>query len=267
MSVNPLPAPRLPARWSLTGKTAIVTGASRGIGLAIAKLFVESGANVVIASRKEEGVRAAADELNRIRANCTHPVAAHTGKEEDCKALVEAAVKKFGKVDVLVNNAGTNPYFGPMLDTPMAAWDKTFEVNLKGYFWMAREVARHLIAREEKRGAIVNVASIVGMMSAPLQGCYGMTKAAVISMTKTLALELGTSGIRVNAISPGMVDTKLAAAIVGNDTLVSEINERTALKRVAQPEEIAGAALYLASDASSFTTGEVLVVDGGLQIT
>jgi NAD(P)-dependent dehydrogenase (short-subunit alcohol dehydrogenase family) len=251
---------------SLTGKVAIITGASRGIGEAIATCFVEHGANVVVASRKEEGVAATAAKLNAIRANCTLPVAAHTGKEDDCKALVKKAVEKFGRVDILVNNAGTNPYFGPMLDTEMGAWDKTFEVNLKGYFWMTREVSRHVIAREGK-ASIVNVASIVGMMSAPLQGVYGMTKAAVISMTKTLALELGTSGIRVNAISPGMVDTRLAAAIVGNDTLVKEINERTALKRVAQPEEIAGAALYLASDASSFTTGEVLVVDGGLQIT
>ena len=251
---------------SLTGKVAIITGASRGIGEAIATCFVEHGANVVVASRKEEGVAAVAAKLNAIRANCTLPVAAHTGKEDDCKALVKKAVEKFGKVDILVNNAGTNPYFGPMLDTEMPAWDKTFEVNLKGYFWMTREFARHVIAREGQ-GSVVNVASIVGMMSAPLQGVYGMTKAAVISMTKTLALELGTSGIRVNAISPGMVDTKLAAAIVGNDALVKEINERTALKRVAQPEEIAGAALYLASDASSFTTGEVLVVDGGLQIT
>ena len=188
-------------------------------------------------------------------------------RKTTASALVAKAIEKFGKVDVLVNNAGTNPYFGPMLDTEMGAWDKTFEVNLKGYFWMAREVARHLIAREEAHGAIVNVASIVGMMAAPLQGVYGMTKAAVISMTKTLAYELGPSGVRVNAISPGMVDTRLAAAIVSNDVLIADINARTALKRVAQPEEIAGAALYLASDASSFTTGEVLVVDGGLQIT
>jgi len=248
-------------RFSLAGKTAIVTGASRGIGEAIATLFVEAGANVVVASRKEEGVRAVAEKIGAF------PVAAHTGKEDDCKRLVRATVEKFGKVDVLVNNAGTNPYFGPMLETEMGAWDKTFEVNLKGYFWMAREVARHLIEREEKHGAIVNVASIVGMMAAPLQGVYGMTKAAVISMTKTLAFELGPSNVRVNAISPGMVDTRLASAIVSNDALIADINARTALKRVAQPEEIAGAALYLASEASSFTTGEVLVVDGGLQIT
>ncbi len=251
---------------SLTGKVAIITGASRGIGQAIATTFVEQGASVVIASRKEDGIRATADKLEKLRAGCTLPVAAHTGKEDDCKALVAKAVAKFGKVDILVNNAGTNPYFGPMIDVEMPAWDKTFEVNLKGYFWMSREVARHLRGRESP-GAIVNIASIVGMMAAPLQGVYGMTKAAVISMTKTFALELGPSKIRVNAISPGMVDTKLAAAIVGNDVLMNEINSRTALNRVAQPEEIAGAALYLASDAASFTTGEVIVVDGGLQIT
>lgn len=263
MSANVSPT----ARWSLAGKTAIVTGASRGIGAAIATLFAEAGANVVVASRKEDGVRAVASELDRLRAGCALAVAAHTGHEDDCKALVRKAIERFGKVDVLVNNAGTNPYFGPILDTEMPAWDKTFEVNLKGYFWMAREVARHLLAREEKRGAIVNVASIVGKMAAPLQGVYGMTKAAVISMTQTLAFELGTSGVRVNAIAPGMVDTRLAAAIVSNDALIADINARTALKRVARPEEIAGAALYLASEASSFTTGAVLVVDGGLELT
>jgi NAD(P)-dependent dehydrogenase (short-subunit alcohol dehydrogenase family) len=250
---------------SLAGKVAIVTGASRGIGEAIARCFVEQGARVVIASRKEEGVRAVAQKLDP-KGEKAVPIAAHTGKEDDCRALVAQAVQKLGKVDILVNNAGTNPYFGPMLDTEMPAWDKTFEVNLKGYFWMTREVARHLRGREAP-GAIVNVASIVGMQAAPLQGVYGMTKAAVISMTRTFALELGPSNIRVNAISPGMVDTRLAAAIVSNDALVDEINNRTALHRVAQPDEIAGAALYLASDASSFTTGEVLVVDGGLQIT
>ena len=245
---------------SLAGKVAIVTGGSRGIGEAIATCFVEHGAKVAVASRKEEGVKAVAEKLKCLG------VAAHTGKEDDCKALVAKTVAHFGKVDILVNNAGTNPYFGPMLDAEMPAWDKTFEVNLKGYFWMAREVARHLRGREAP-GAIVNVASIVGMQAAPLQGVYGMTKAAVISMTRTLAYELGPSNIRVNAISPGMVDTRLAAALTSNDELISEINKRTALGRVAKPDEIAGAALYLASDAASFTTGEVLVVDGGLQIT
>ncbi len=251
---------------SLAGKVAIVTGASRGIGEAIARCFVEHDAKVLVASRKEDGVKAVADKLNAVKPGAALAMAAHTGKEDDCKALVAKAASHFGKVDILVNNAGTNPYFGPMLDTEMGAWDKTFEVNLKGYFWMAREVALHLRSREAK-GSIVNLASIAGMQAAPLQGVYGCTKAAVISMTKTLAYELGSSGIRVNAIAPGLVETRLSAAIVGNDALVEEMNKRTALGRYGQPDEIAGAALYLASDASSFTTGEVLVVDGGLQIT
>jgi len=251
---------------SLAGKVAIVTGASRGIGEAIARCFVEHHAKVLLASRKEDGVKAVADKLNAAKPGSALAMAAHTGKEDDCKALVAKAASHFGQIDILVNNAGTNPYFGPMIDTEMGAWDKTFEVNLKGYFWMAREVARHLRAREAK-GSIVNLASIAGLQAAPLQGVYGCTKAAVISMTKTLAYELGSSGIRVNAIAPGLVDTRLAAAIVGNDALVEETNKRTALGRYGQPDEIAGAALYLASDASSFTTGEVLVVDGGLQIT
>jgi NAD(P)-dependent dehydrogenase (short-subunit alcohol dehydrogenase family) len=227
---------------------------------------VEHGANVVVASRKEEGVGLVASKLNALRGGSALAIAAHTGKEADCIKLVGETVDKLGRVDVLVNNAGTNPYFGPMLASEMPAWDKTFDVNLKGYFWMTREVVQHLRKRGETRGAIVNVASIVGMQAALLQGVYGMTKAAVISMTKTLAVELASAGIRVNAIAPGMVDTRLASAIVSNDVLVAEINRRTALGRVARPDEIAGAALYLASDASSFTTGEVIVVDGGLQL-
>lgn len=243
--------------FNLQGKVAIVTGASRGIGEAISRAFVEGGAQVLMVSRKIEG-RAAESLGPSARA-----FAAHTGKEADCVALVAEAVRAFGKVDVLVNNAGTNVHFGPLLEAPEAAWDKTFEVNLKGYFWTSREVARHLVGRGAP-GAIVNVASINGLRGVPLQGVYAMTKAAVISMTRTLAIELGPANIRVNAIAPGLVDTRLAAGLVHDESFSAEWKTRTPLQRIARPEEIAGAALYLASDLASFTTGEVLVVDGGV---
>ncbi len=247
------------ARIHLEDKVAIVTGASRGIGESIARTFAAHGAKVVVASRKLEGVRAVADALGEG----AHAVAAHTGHEAQCAALVAEAVARFGRVDVLVNNAATNPYFGPMIDTDMGAWAKTFEVNLQGYFWMAREVARHLRERGAP-GSIVNVASVAGLEAAPMQGVYGATKAAVVSMTRTLAYELGASGIRVNALCPGLIETRLSAAIVQNDAIVAEVLKKTPLGRYGQPDEIAGGALFLASDAASFMTGQVLTIDGGM---
>jgi len=246
---------------NLENKVAIVTGASRGIGEAIARCFAANGAKVVLASRKIEGLQAVADSIG----DSAFAVAAHTGKEDDCVALVDAAVKKFGRVDILVNNAATNPHFGPLVDVDEGAWDKTFQVNLKGYFWMSRELVKHLRGREAP-GSIVNVASVAGLVASPLQGVYAMTKAAVISMTKTLAYELAANKIRVNAIAPGFVDTKFAAAVLKNDTLLEEVMRITPMKRYGQPDEIAGGALYLASDSASYLTGHALVIDGGMTI-
>ncbi len=254
------------ARISLEGKVAIVTGGSRGIGEAIARTFVAHGARVVIASRKPDGVTSVAESIAKEHgADRVLGVAAHTGKEEDCVSLVARAVSHFGKADVLVNNAGTNPYFGPMLGAEMAAWDKTFEVNLKGYFWCARELAKHCIAREAP-GAVLSIASVAGLMATPLQGVYAMTKAAVVSLTKTLAVELAPSKVRVNAIAPGFVDTRLASAILKNDELLAHVLERTPMRRYGTPDEVAGGALYLCSDAASFVTGHTLVIDGGLTV-
>jgi NAD(P)-dependent dehydrogenase (short-subunit alcohol dehydrogenase family) len=251
--------------FRLDGKVAIVTGGSRGIGEAIARAFAASGAAVVVASRKIEGVQQVAADIEKSGGKAA-AIAAHTGKPEDVQALVRQTVERFGKVDVLVNNAGTNPYFGPLSETPDAAFDKTFEVNLKGYFWTAREVIHHLQERKAP-GSIVNVASTAALQAAPMQGVYGMTKAAVISMTKTLALELGADHIRVNAIAPGLVETRLASALVTNEELHNHIVSRTPVGRHGQPPEIAGAALFLASEASSYVTGATLVVDGGMTIS
>ena len=253
------------ALFSLQDRVAIITGASRGIGEAIALRMAEAGASVVLAARKPEALQAVVARIEAAGGKAL-AVPAHTGKAEDIEALVQKAVAHFGKVDVLVNNAATNPYFGPMLDIEDTAWEKTFEVNVRGYFLLARGIIRHLQERGSP-GSIINVASIAGIRAAPFQGVYGMTKAAVISMTQTLAQEVGASGIRVNAIAPGLVETRFAAAIVQNDDIRQRVVERTALGRHAQPDEMSGAAVYLASDASSYLTGQVLVVDGGTTVT
>lgn len=247
---------------TLEGKVAIVTGASRGIGESIARGFAAAGAKVVLAARKP-------DALNDVAASIgasAIAVAAHTGKEEDCERIVESAIAEFGKVDVLVNNAATNPYFGPMLGIEMPAWDKTFEVNVKGYFYMTRSVVKHLASRSAG-GSIIHVASVAGLVASPLQGVYAMTKASILSMTKTLAVELASSKIRVNAIAPGFIETKFAGAILQNPDLLQKVNERTPLGRPGIPDEIAGGALFLASDAASYLTGHTLVIDGGMTVS
>ena len=243
----------------LKDKVIVITGASRGIGEAIARACVDAGARVALASRKQADLDRVASSLPAERAIA---LACHTGKAADVDAMFDQAIQRFGRVDGLVNNAATNPYFGPLIDTPDAAIDKTFEVNLKGYLYCARALVKHARTRGGS-AAIVNIASVAGIRAAPMQGIYGATKAAVISMTQTLANELGSSGIRVNAIAPGLVETRFASALVNNPAVRDLVVGRTPLGRHAQPPELAGAAVYLLSDAASFTTGATLVVDGG----
>jgi NAD(P)-dependent dehydrogenase (short-subunit alcohol dehydrogenase family) len=250
-------------RISLEDKVVLVTGGSRGIGEAIARAAAEAGAKVVVCARKKEALEATCESI-RAAGGTALPIACHAGKPDEVDAMFSRAVAELGRVDVLINNAATNPHFGPLLDATDAMIDKIFEVNVKGYFYAARALARHLRERGAKSGSIVNVASVAGINAAPLQGFYGMSKAAILSMTRTLAFELGGAGVRVNAIAPGLVDTRFSSAIVQNEAIRKLMVDRTPLGRYAQPEEIAAAAVYLASDAASFATGAVFVLDGGL---
>jgi NAD(P)-dependent dehydrogenase (short-subunit alcohol dehydrogenase family) len=245
----------------LRDKIAIVSGASRGIGEAIALGFASAGARVVVASRKKEAVERVAAKI-REQGGEALALAAHVGDIAQCHGLVAETVKGFGRADVLVNCAGTNPYFGPMVGIDPGAYAKTFEVNLRGAFETSRAFAEHVIGRNGS-GSIVNITSVAGLRAAPLQGVYGMTKAGLVSMTQTLAFELGPSGVRVNAIAPGLIETRLSAAILSSPELLEHANRHTALGRAGRPEEIVGAALFLASDAASFVTGQTLCVDGG----
>jgi NAD(P)-dependent dehydrogenase (short-subunit alcohol dehydrogenase family) len=250
-------------RFSLAGKHALITGGTRGIGLAVAGGLAEAGARVTICSRKAENVQAALQQLSAHAAQL-HGVAAHVGRSADIEPLVDDAQARFGPIQILVNNAGTNPYFGPIVEADEAAWDKTLEVNLKGPFLLSRRVARQMIA--DGGGSIVNVASVAGLTASPLQGIYSVSKAGLIMLTKVLARELGPHRVRVNCICPGLIKTQLSAALWSDPQREAALVRMKALGRIGTTDEVVGAVIYLASDASSFTTGAILQVDGGMVI-
>ncbi len=243
--------------FNFEGKVVLVNGGSRGIGLAIAKGFAEHGASVIVSSRKQEGVDAAAAEIG----GKSVAIACHVGKTDQVTALFERVEKDYGRLDVLVNNAATNPYFGPIIHAPESAYDKTFEVNCKGYLLMAQRAAQIMV--KQNSGSIINVSSIEGLNPSPMMGVYSMTKAAVISMTKSFAKELGGSNVRCNCICPGLTDTKFAQVLIDTPEIHDRYVQAAPMGRHAQPAEMVGAALYLASDAASYTTGAVLPCDGG----
>ena len=248
------------SRFSLDGRVALVTGASRGIGSAIALALVEQGAHVVLSSRKQADLDVEAERINARFPERAVAIAAHAGKPEDLQRLVDAAMARFARIDILVNNAGTNPYFGPVLSAELSAWDKTFEVNLRGVFILTKLV--YEASMEKKGGAIVNVASVGGLRPGLGLGVYNVTKAGVIMLTRQLARELGGT-VRVNAVAPGLVKTRFAEALWGNEAILERVLSSNPMGRIGRPDEIAGAVAFLASDAASYINGEVLVIDGG----
>lgn len=250
-------------RFSLSGRNAVITGGTRGIGLAIATGFLEAGAQVTICSRKQESVDSALAELEGFSGN-VQGVAAHVGKTADLERLVSTAEERFGPISILVNNAGTNPYYGPIIDSEELAWDKTMDVNLKAPYLLSKLVGQKMMAGAG--GSIINIASVAGQTASPNQGIYSITKAGVIMLTRVMARELGAHAIRVNCICPGVIKTKLSEALWADPKVEKQMASMKALGRVGTTDELIGAAIYLASDASSFTTGATLNVDGGMVI-
>ncbi len=277
------------SRFDLSGRIALVTGASRGIGSAIAEALAEQGAKVVLSSRKQEGLDVEAARINARFPGKAEAIAAHAGRQEDLERLVTTVMERHGRIDILVNNAANNPYFGPLMDVEMPAWDKTFEVNLRGLFFLTKLV--YHASMEKDGGAIVNISSVGGLRPGFGLGVYNITKAGVIMLTRQLAKEIGAkvrfglgvynitkagvimltrqlakeigAKVRVNAIAPGLIKTRFAEALWGNEEILKRVVESNPMGRIGSPEEIAGAVVFLVSDAASYVNGEVIVVDGG----
>jgi NAD(P)-dependent dehydrogenase (short-subunit alcohol dehydrogenase family) len=246
--------------FDLTGKTALVTGASRGIGEATAQLLAGFGAHVVVSSRKLDACEAVVAKI-RAAGGVATALAAHIGDAAAIDQLFQKLVDRGFGCDLLVNNAATNPYFGDMIDMDLGAFDKTVEVNIRGYFYATLKAAR--LMRERGGGAIVNVGSVNGRRVGPLQGVYSMTKAAIISLTEGWAKELAKHKIRVNAVLPGLTETKFAGALTQDPKMLGLFLRSVPMNRVAQPDEIAPAIAFLCTPAAGYITGASLAVDGG----
>lgn len=247
---------------SLDNKVALVTGASRGIGRAIALGLAQSGADVIIASRKIEDLEKVATEIKSTGRKCL-AAATHVGRLEDIKNLVEKASAEFGRIDILVNNAATNPSMAAAIDIDDRAWDSIMNLNLKGMFFLSQAVAR--VMKEKGGGKIINVSSVAGI-TPDILPVYSISKAGVIMATKVMAQQWAIYNIRVNAIAPGLTKTRFSEALWKNQDILNVAMSRTPLGRPAEPDEMVGAVIYLASDASSYVTGQILAIDGGITI-
>ena len=249
--------------FSLHGKVALITGASRGIGRAIGLRLAKAGAAVVVSSRKVENVQAVASEIKAAGGKAL-ALQAHVGRPDDVTALVAQAMDTFGRIDVAVNNAATNPHFGPVLTADEGQWDKILDTNVKGVFRVCKAVVPHM--QSQGGGKVINMTSVAGLRPAPGMGVYSVSKAAIIALTQVLAVELGHANIQVNAIAPGVIKTRFSQLLWQTPRIADPILDSLPLGRFGEPEDVVGLALYLASPASDYVTGTVFVVDGGMNV-
>lgn len=251
--------------FDLSGQVALITGSSRGIGKAIARRMAEHGAKVVVSSRKLEACRAVVDEINQTHGEeRAIACAANISSKSDLQALVDAAFSRWGRIDALVCNAASNPYYGPMAGISDEQFRKVLDNNIVANHWLISMVAPHM--RERRSGSVTIVSSIGGLRGSPIIGAYCISKAADMQLARNLAVEFGPDNVRVNCIAPGLIKTDFAKALWEDETLLAERNQTTPLRRIGEPDEIAGAAVYLASPAARFMTGQSLVIDGGVTI-
>lgn len=248
--------------FSLEGKVALVTGGSRGIGRAIAVGLANSGADIALASRKLPDLEDAAAEIRGAGRKCL-AVQAHAGRVDEINNLVTRVAEEFGRIDILVNNAATNPTVDTALDYTERAWDSVMNLNLKGLFFLSQAVAKVMVAKGG--GSIVNIASVEGITPGPLP-VYGISKAGVIHTTKVMAKDWAKYNIRVNCIAPGLTKTKFSEFLWSTPEILEHALKETPMARIAEPDEMVGAAIYLASNASSYVTGQILAIDGGITI-
>jgi NAD(P)-dependent dehydrogenase (short-subunit alcohol dehydrogenase family) len=247
--------------FDLTGKVAVVTGSSRGIGRSSAELLAKLGARVVISSRKADACEAVADGIRKSGGDA-HVIACNISRQAEVDGLIAGATKHYGKVDILVCNAAVNPYYGPLLDITDEAFDKIMGSNVKSNIWLCARAIPQMA--ERGNGSVVIISSIGGLRGSTVIGAYGISKAADFSLCRSLAGEWGPRGVRVNCVAPGLVKTDFARALWEDEERLKRRCATTPLRRIGEPGEIAGAVAYLASDAASFMTGQTIVVDGGV---